>query len=140
MGKEDLIDLDDLDKEIDIIKNWTNHQKIDNPPEEEKNYKLVTVQKEYLRIKVLGIIISVFLKLLYKIFFLLILFFSLKIPVIKHFILDVYFAHYLFFFMFILFTIDIIFVFTKFMSDVQEILMENIYIEVVTKQEKITLN
>jgi len=140
MEKEEIIDLDDLDREIDLIKEWTDHQKIDNSSEQEKTYKLVTVQKEFLRIKVMGIIISVFLKLLYKIFFLLILFFSLKIPVIKHFILDVYFAHYLFFFMFILFTIDIIFVFTKFMADVQEILMENIYIEVVTKQEKVMLN
>jgi hypothetical protein len=64
----------------------------------------------------------------------------LKIPITKHFLLNIYFAHFLFFFMFVFITIDIILFVTKFMSDVQEILLENVYIETITKQKKIAVD
>jgi len=128
------IDIDDLKDEILLIKN--NSSQIEQwKPElkkEDLHYKLITIQREFLRIKFMGIIFSLFLKLLYKIIFLVVLYIAFQVPIIKQFLLNIYFAHFLFFFMFILLTIDIIFFLTKFMSDVQEILTENIYIETVT--------
>jgi len=130
----DNINIDELKEEILLIKNNSSPWEKWKPKLKKENlkYKLITVQKEFLRIKYMGIIFSLFLKLLYKILFLVILYVSFQVPIIKHFLLNIYFAHFLFFFMFILLTIDIIFLFTKFMSDVQEVLTENIYIETVT--------
>jgi len=135
------IDINDLEEEIDAVKNCNNKEKQDKSCDcQDKDYRFVTVQKEFLRIKLAWIVMSLFLKLLYKIIFLVLLYIAFLVPVIKWFLLNFYFAHYLFFFMFVLLTLDIIFFLTKFMSDVQEILMENIYIETVTKQEKIALD
>lgn len=137
---DSIINMDDLDTEITAIRDVNVTKEEEKEIDKKTSYQLVTIQKEFLRIKVFWIIVTLLLKLLYKIIFLIILYVLLKISVFKSFILDIYFAHYLFFFMFVLFTIDIIFVLTKFMSDVQEILIENIYIETVTKQEKVLVN
>jgi len=135
---EDDFDVSILEDEVNKIKD-----EVDNKCEKEiekntprKEVRIITEQTEILKIKWLWIFFWLLSKLGYKLFFLWIFYLALKIEILRNYILNFYFAHYLFFFMFVLLTIDLILFLIHFMSDVQDILMDNIYIQTVVKQKE----